>query len=256
MGKIKEQYISKTLEKSLEILKVFKNGNRLSFTQLENKLEINKTTLYRLLYTLEKYNFLRKDEQNFYELGFEVFMLSQIPTKKNMIKDISKPIMKKLVNETNLTAHLAYLENNKIFYLNKVSAGKIELHTNIGDNIPIHCTAVGKSILAFKDKENINEILDNKNLKRYTNNTICDYEQLLSHLEKVRKNKYSTDIAEHEEHFSCVAVPILNNNNEANEALSLSGLTAEINKIDLKTLVNLLNDCAKEISEKVYKQAK
>ena len=168
MKEIKEQYISKTVEKSLEILKVFKNGNRFSFTELEKELDINKTTLYRLLYTLEKDNFIRKNEQNFYELGFEIFMLSQIPTKKNILKNISEPIMKKLVNDTNLTAHLAYLENNKIYYLNKVSAGRIELNTNIGDSIPFHCTAAGKSILAFNDKERIKEILDSKELKKHT----------------------------------------------------------------------------------------
>jgi len=250
-----EKYILNTVENSLKILKLFKNNKKLSFSQIQDELNMNKTTLYRLLCTLEADNFLHRNKQKFYELGIEFFLIRKNFFKLDKIKNISKPIMKKLVKNTELTAHLAYLEGNNIFYLDKVSAGKIELNTEVGTKIPPHCTAAGKAILAYKSKEKINDVIKNNNLHEYTQNTITDYKELIAHLESTKKRGYSTDFSEHNRHFSCIAVPIFDPKKEVKNSISLSGLSVEFKNKDKNSLVNLLKEAANQISNEFYKNS-
>ena len=99
--------------------------------------------------------------------------------------------------------------------------------SRIGSSVAPHCTAQGKTILAYINEALVKEIMDNYGFKIFTPNTITNISQLFDELKKIRENGYAFDNMEHEERIQCVGVPILNKENKIQAAVSLTGLALD-----------------------------
>lgn len=148
----------------------------------------------------------------------------------------------------NETVHLGVLEDGEVLYLAKEESSQtIRMISYVGRRAPLHCTSLGKMLLAYLSTEERNRILGEKVLPRLTKNTLTDKKELEKELDKVREQGFALDREENEKDVRCVAAPIRNYQGEVIAALSIS---SPIFRID-KDAQNNLKEALIEVSEKI-----
>lgn len=121
-------------------------------------------------------------------LGFKLVEFGQTVSDNIDIRHIASSYLRQLAENTGETAHLVIKEQAEIVYIDKIeSSATIRMFSNIGKRAPMHCTGVGKAILAFLPQQEILRIVEEEVLERFTPNTIVDKENLLIHLDLIRK---------------------------------------------------------------------
>lgn len=245
---------NQSIIKAFEILKIFtREEPEKSLAQISKETGINKTTVYRFLSSLMKIGFVGQDPHTgTYHLGIKLFEIgNRVIVNKNII-EISRSILTRIVKDINITIHLATIYDNEVLYLDKIkSTQSLQMHTYIGLRVPLHCTALGKSILSRLPKDEVREMLKYVRLTARTPQTITKINDLLQNLQTVKKNGYAVDREEFEEHVLCVAVPILNNDDYPIAAISMSGNKLQINDRSIPILAGELQKASKLISEKI-----
>lgn len=234
----------KSLSKGLQVYKEIVNyGKPILAMTLCERLEINKSTMSRILKTLEEESYIRYlDNSN--EITAKI--LEDEDSKKSQIQLIvqkTKLLLEYIYKATNECAYLGVFDNNKVLYINQLdySKRKIKTRNNVGLQAPLHTNALGKSILAFGNYE-----LEKLELNQYTNNTITNKESLVVVLKEVQENGYSIDNSEYQDNMCCVAVPLFNQENILIGAVGISGSK---DRLSLKQLNFLGSTLSKIVSE-------
>jgi DNA-binding IclR family transcriptional regulator len=236
----------------LHILNLLKeNVDGLGITELSNRMELAKSTVHRLLSSLKNQGFVRQDPlSERYLLGLKLIELGSIVSQSLEIRKIANPIMSRLVQETGETSHLVVLEDGEVVYIEKIeSPYTIRMYSLIGKRAPVHCTGVGKAIIAHIPESDVRKIVEQKGLKKFTENTITTIDDLFANLQEIREKGYSLDKEEHEPGIYCVAAPILNHNGESVAGLSVSGPTMRMDEEKVKFCMDRVVFYAREISK-------
>ena len=165
------------------------------------------------------------------------------------LRDRAQPHLRKLVTETEETAHLCILEQAHVIYLDKIEPGRsVRMITRIGASNPVHCTSVGKAILAFLPEERIADVIRRTRFERFTHRTIANAEALRTELEKTKRRGYAVDDEELEEGLRCIAVPVLDAQRMPVAAVSISGPSFRVTAQKLPNIANHLLQCVRGIS--------
>ena len=245
------QSVGRALE-ILNILTQYSHG--VGVTELSNRLDVAKSTTHRLLHTLMKYNFVSQDPvtEN-YKLGTQILYISNFILENLNIRDIAKARIEALSRVTNETVHLCIHENGEVVYVDKVESNQtIRMHSRIGKRGLMHCTAVGKSILAYLDDNEVIQILLSKGMEAHTPNTITDAEQMKKELEIIRKNGYALDNIENEAGIRCIGAPIFDHYQKPIAAISISGPESRITLERIENeLIELITSTAYQISRQL-----
>lgn len=223
--KVNDLSIVQSVDRSLRILEELANSpEEMSITQISENLELNKSTVHRLLRTLVARGFvIQNPETRDYKITFKMYNLGSRWVRNLDVLEISKPYTKKLMEEVNEIVHLVVLDQDSVIYVDKVSADNtIQMASNVGNRAPLYCTAVGKSILAHMSDEEIKEYWQNEDIIKHTEHTITDFDDLVVELEKVKSLGYAQDNEENETDVRCIGAPIFDYNNEVNAAISMS----------------------------------
>ena len=156
---------------------------------------IPKSSASYILRALERRGYLRRDaESGRYQLGLKILSLGRDVQATLDIADIAQPFMCALVERVHLTSHLALLDQGEAVYVEKVDApGFFKVNTWVGRRMFVHSTSVGKVLLAWRPKEEVEEILRAQGLKKRTPKTITGITRLMAELETVRRNGYAVD---------------------------------------------------------------
>jgi IclR family transcriptional regulator, KDG regulon repressor len=218
------KYILGTVQKAFNILDLFVTRPTLSFTELRDALHLNKTTLFRLLFTLEHNHYLVRDEHGRYRLGINAFVLGNSFSRESLIRRVATPHLTALSKRIGMTVQMGFLEGTAVVILQKIDPpSSIKMFSRVGAVVPAHCTGQGKTLLAYSPKEKVGEIITTHGLTRYTPHTITTAKELFRELQAIRKRGYTIDNSEHEKHIRCVAAPVLNEQNAIEVALSITG---------------------------------
>ena len=146
-------YTATTVQKVFDILDLFKQGDQLSLQDIKERLGISRSTLFRLLYTLEKNQYLNKTETGKYELGLTLFILGNSFSMESQLKKAAAPHMRALSQRVNLSIHLGILVGTSVVILNKIDPpNRITMFSRVGIAVPAHCTGQGKTLLAFSPR--------------------------------------------------------------------------------------------------------
>jgi DNA-binding IclR family transcriptional regulator len=203
--------------------------------ELCRKLDLNKSTVHRLLSTLEATEYIRQKEENGkYCLGTKALLLGLTAVDNLKINEFAYPHLQNLVDYSGETANLAILDDGKMVYICTIDSPKaIRMHTKIGQKVPLHTSAIGKILLSGLTDTEIKEIIKRYGLTRRTPNTITDPDKLLTEIEKVRKNGYALDLEEDDEDMVCVAAKIVDRHGKIIAGISVSGpKTRVLDKMD------------------------
>ena len=240
-----------SVKRAVAILSLLGKEGRLSLTQICKTLHIPKSTTFSILETLEVERLIEKDEPTgTFSLGVRLLELGQEAQKNFELRKVASPYLQHLNYVLDETVHLTVLDDDEVLYVECFESSKrLRTYSVIGVRGPLHCTAVGKAILAFLDDDQKIRLVNKLTLERFTKTTITDKKSLLEDLERVRKRGYSVDNVEHEEGVRCVGVPVYDNKGRV--CASISGPTQRITEEKVEDLARHAKDCALDISKRL-----
>jgi len=242
---------TQALRRALSILNCFlQDTSELSLTDLSKSLSLPKGTVHRLLSALKFQNFIEQDEDSLkYRLGWGLFELGSYVDTINILKKKARPYLEALCEKSKETVHLAVLKEGNIFYIDKiVGAHKITMVTSVGLRLPSHIGGLGKSLIAFLPDDELDKIIKERELQKFTKNTIIDPNKLKDTLKRVRENGFAIDNEEFEIGLTCVGVPIKDFTGKVVAAISISGPTLRMNKDMMPYYIKLALEAGKKIS--------
>jgi DNA-binding IclR family transcriptional regulator len=243
-----------SLERALKILDVLaKNPDGLGVTEISREIDLHKSTVYRLLSTFVKWGYVDQDKKlEKYKLGLKIVELSNCILSSLGLREVARPYLEELMKYANEVVHLCVLSDGEVVYIDKVECpSTIRMYSQIGKRAPVHCTGVGKAILAFLPEEEAIRILKAKGLPQKTPNTITNLEEMLKHLEKIRELEYAVDNVEHEEGIRCVATPLFDHTNKVVASISISGPDYRVTEDRIPELAEKIKEIAQQISRKL-----
>ncbi|PRX32484.1 IclR family transcriptional regulator [Orenia metallireducens] len=244
----------KAVDRSINILEELANHqDGLGVTALANRLDIHKSSVHRLLSTLVYRGLVKQDSKtDNYKLGLKLFELGSRIFNELEIREYAKPYLEELVAETDEAVHLVIMDQGEIVYIDKVESSKaIRMNSQIGKRVPVHCSAVGKAMLAYYPELKVDQIIKEQGLAKYTENTITDASEFKEHLKQVKEQGYAIDDVEHELGIRCVAAPIFDYSGEVVSSVSVSGPTIHVTKQRVEQLAKLVKDTAMKISSQL-----
>ena len=204
-------YKVQALDRAFAVLDLLgESETPLGLAQVAASLQLHKSTAHRFLMVLERHRMVERTANGKFRLGLRLFDLGNRAIEQYDLRDRAQPHLRRLVAETEETAHLALLEAARVIYIDKIEPTRaVRMITRIGASNPVHCTSVGKAILAFLPPERAAEVLRRIRFERMTHRTIATLEALRAELEKTRRRGYAVDDEELEEGLRCIAVPVL-----------------------------------------------
>lgn len=221
----------------------------LGLAQVATSLQLHKSTAHRFLMVLERHHMVERTVGGKFRLGLRLFEYGNRAIEQYDLRDRAQPHLRKLVEETNETAHLCILEQAHIIYLDKLEPMRsVRMITRVGASNPVHCTSVGKAILAFLPEERIADVIRRTRFERFTNRTITTPEALRKEIEKTKRRGYAVDDEELEEGLRCIAVPLLDAQRHPVAAVSVSGPSFRVTAQKLPAIANCLLQCVRGIS--------
>lgn len=244
---------STAVERALAILETLDYSRRgLNISEVSRRLGFPKSSVHVLMGTLEKLGYLQRDVgTNHYFLGLKAYAFGRGMMKNLSLSDLALPHMRAVVDELRLTSHLAMLERDQAVCIQKVeSPSMICFDTYIGRRMDLHCTSVGKVILAYESADVLERFVSKKAFIRYTKNTITTPGGMRREVRKIRKLGYAIDDEEEELEVRCVAVPVFNQDAKFAAALSVTGTLGQLPLSSLPSVVNVLQLAAGEIIPK------
>jgi DNA-binding IclR family transcriptional regulator len=243
--------MSQALERGLEALLFLASRKSIGVTELAKQLDINKSTAFRVLETLQRYNMAEKNkETSKYKLGPAILKLSQQLYKNLNIISIARPLMSAYSLEVGEAVHLCILANDSAVIIEQIMTdSRITVNAKIGSREPLHASSVGKCLWAFSSEEISEKLFATVKYQSFTEHTITDEALLRAELEIIRKMGYAVDDLELSEEIRCVAAPVFNHNGEALYAIGISGPAYRIKDQRLITIASGLKNVAMKISE-------
>jgi DNA-binding IclR family transcriptional regulator len=243
----------RSVSRAIRILELLAGDGRLSAADVSRRLGLPRSSAFELLSTLEQEGLLEKDrERNLYHLGLKLFELGARAQTNLEIRRVALPFLKALNQELDETVHLAVLDDREVLYVECVESTKrLRTYSLLGVRAHLHCTAVGKAILAFLAPEEVEEVLREKGLLRFTDHTLTDLEALRADLEAIRGRGYAVDLMEHEEGFCCVGAPVRDHEGRVFTSVSVSGPFQRITPERIPQIARLVLRCTGEVSWKL-----
>ena len=244
-----------SVERAFSILELFQKTNRAehSVKEISDFLGLNKSTAFGLINTLTNLGYLFQNPENQkYALSLKLLSFSNTVKVQNIFIRTVHPFLEQLSQKYGETAHCAVEYNDSAVYIDKVGAtGSIYIGTQVGTQNDLHCTGVGKCLLAYMTPER-QERFFSGNLKTMTYHTITNSVQLRDEIQKVREQGYALDQEEYAVGLSCVAVPVFSAPDCVAFAISVSGMTPRIQMAMQNGVLPELQQIAAEIQEQNF----
>jgi IclR family transcriptional regulator, KDG regulon repressor len=259
MTRSKEQpgpiYFSQVLDRVMMILNCFTSMEpEIRFSELAERLQLHKSTLYRLLEALRSYGLIEVDgATGKYHLGLKLFELGALATGRLEITKSGAPVLEDLARQTGETAHMCILDGLDVVYVAKVEGThRFYVPTTIGRRNPAYCTGVGKAILAYLPDSQLEAYLgemSRNKVRSYTQNTITSTIQLRERLKLIRSRGYSVDDEEISEGLRCIGAPVWNYSNTVVAGVSIAGPSVRVTRRRVPDLARHVVDAADKISK-------
>jgi DNA-binding IclR family transcriptional regulator len=215
----------------LEYLAQSRRGVTLS--QLARKLNLPRSTGHALLLTYQRCGYVQRDEKTGrYNLGFRLHAVANMALGGMSLRGHAAPILQQLMLDTDLTVHLAVLEEGEVILIDRIETpGAPKLATWVGKRMGLHCTALGKALIAHLPASELDDLIQKQGLIRYNENTIASRRILKKACEEIQKMGYAVDDEEEEIGIRCIGAPVHNGAGEVVAAISISGIKSQLENI-------------------------
>ncbi len=248
------------MARAVSILKTFESaGSGMTAVQIAAKLNLNRSTVHRLLSVLEAEGLVAHDyapsgeRYSAYRLGPTLVSLGGVALRQINLRAIALPQLRALAQESGETVDLEILVGSEVMIIEEVPAEHM-LRVGVGDNIgaryPAHTTSTGKLLLAGLSEAELKAILPAK-LHALTPCTVTDKQVLREQLEEARVQGWALSWEELEAGLVAIGAPIIGQDGEIIAAVSISGPTARIERSQIKNLAALVMETTKRITQEL-----
>jgi IclR family KDG regulon transcriptional repressor len=256
-GSVKRMKVQ-VLDRALDIVELLsKEQHGLSLTDIARRLDLHKSTVYRLLQSLKDRGYIEKTAEGNYRLGMEWIELSSIHLNNLELKTEAQPLLRELAGLVNNTVFLAMHQDDEVIYIDKMEThNSLRKYSIIGTRAPLYCTALGKAMLTGRSATEIRQTFKHRKLKGYTPKTFTDVDRLVAEIDKTRARGWSIDDEEYEKGLRCIGAPIRDYRSQVIGAVSTSGSIAMIPRQKVKEIAGHVKKMALEISQRMgYRRA-
>lgn len=234
------RYNIEALARGLDILELFSpQRTSLTMTEVVSLLKLNKSTVFRLLSTLETMGYLSRDpESRRYRPSLKVLHLGYMVINSLEVRQVARPHLECLAREVEETVSLCVLDGNHVIYVDRVrNKSIVGVMLKVGSRIPSHCATVGKVLLADFTPDELDLYLKGAELTQCTSRTISDREALLAELVQARQRGYAICDGELAAGLRAAGAPIYNHQKKAIAAINVTGSSTTITIKRLKKII-------------------
>ncbi|MEC5321390.1 DNA-binding transcriptional regulator KdgR [Brenneria populi subsp. brevivirga] len=235
------------------ILQALGEEREIGITELSQRVLMSKSTVYRFLQTMKSLGYVAQEgESEKYSLTLKLFELGAKALQNVDLIRSADIQMRELSALTRETIHLGALDEDSIVYIHKIdSMYNLRMYSRIGRRNPLYSTAIGKVLLAWRDRQEVNGIFENIEFTRSTPHTLCGLDALMAQLDIVRAQGYGEDNEEQEEGLRCIAVPVFDRFGVVIAGLSISFPTIRFSEANKLEYVGILHTAGRNISEQM-----
>lgn len=210
------------LERANALLSAFSARHRtLSLSGIVMRTGLPKSTAHRTAQQMIRLGWLNYREGQ-YSLGTRMFELAGLSPVRTELREAALPFLEDLYEATHATVHLGVMDGLEILYIDKISGHhKVTSLSRVGGRMPLHCTSLGKSILAFSPPEVVREVVRH-GLTPYTGATITSPARLDRELSAVAARHVAFDRQESSVDIMCAGAPVFGPDQRVIAALSVT----------------------------------
>jgi IclR family transcriptional regulator, KDG regulon repressor len=244
----------RSVTKAIRLLDMLGDGNgAYGVSELARLVDMDKSSVSRMLRTLEQAGYVEQDPvTQRYSLGLNIGVLGYKALKRMDLRTASRPLLERLAETTGECAHIAILADRRAFYIDQAAPERgVGVDAPIGTLAPLHCTALGKILLAFQSEAVREQIMQVMSYELYTRRTMGSAEALRDHLARVRTQSVAFDDEEYSIGVRCMASPIFRYDNTVCAAIGVSGPSPRITDARISEWEPMLLETSKELSKRL-----
>ena len=254
----KSEYVIQTVVNALRLLEAFREAEELGVTDLSRRLSLHKNNVFRLLATLEECGYVeQRTDTDRYRLGVRCLELGHAFSRGRDLARHARVELESLAEVSGETAHLGALRDLEVCHLDGEQPDQLVMTSlRWGQSLPLHCTALGKVLLAAAGPEVWErferECAPDGKLPRHTPATIVDRDKFFDHLQRVAGEGLALDIEECAEGLCCAAAPVYDVTGRTVAALSISAPAFRIGEDELREqIAPLVVEAAERLSARL-----
>ncbi len=238
----------RTVERAIQIIQVIsQHPSGIGINALAAELALAKSTVSRLVATLEQHDVVQRTELGKYAIGNAPIQWVSQRSYSDVLSVRALPVLQHIAAETGEACTLCVLDGNNVLYLQQMQSQQdIQVRDWTGAQLPLHVTSAGKVLLAYASKTHLDDYLSNP-ITAYTKHTVTDSAMLNAQLASIRQQGYSYVSQEHAEGIVGIAVPVYNKRNIVIAALCIYGPEFRFDKTTIEATVALMKEQAEKL---------
>jgi DNA-binding IclR family transcriptional regulator len=233
----------------LEAIAASRNG--IALPEIARKLRIPKSSAHCILLTLLRQGYVSRSERTRrYALSSKFLHLANQAALGLRVREVAMPLLRQVSLSTGLSVHMAILECDEAVLIAKIDPpGAAPLSTWMGRRMEVHCTGVGKALLAGMSDDELHRLCGGRVFSRHNDNTITSARRLIQEVSGIRSNGYAVDDEEDEVGYRCIGVPVMDEYGTVIAAISVAGSVVQVTSENMKRLVGVLKNASETITE-------
>ena len=214
-----------SLQKALDVIdEMARDGGNIGISELSRRVGLSKNQIFRILKTLEEYEYVQQNADRSYSLSLRFFEIGQHVIKRNSLISIAAPVMDELRNITEETVNLLVRDRfHGVCVARRESLARIRMSAEVGGRYLLHAGACPKALLAFQADDLIDAVIRRYGLPAYTEHTITNPERFKEHLAQIRAQGFAESDEDIDIHAYSIAVPIYGAEETIVAAMSVAG---------------------------------
>jgi len=240
-----------TVAKALSLLEELAGSDTpLGVTELAQRLGLGKSNVHRLLQTLVELNYAKKAEGPNYVATLRMWEFGCSIVSHLALRDVARPFMRQLSDLTKETVHLSEYQRGEVLYLEKIESKEpVRAYTQLGGRAPANCTATGKILMAYLERQEIEEILSD--VTQYSPTTITDLEKFLTETSSSRARRYALNNGEWRADINGLASPVADATGTVIAAIGISAPASRLTSSEIEKYAPSVIETSRAISQQL-----
>ena len=246
-----ERYIVPSLDRAVDVLEwLAREPDGLSLGALTQKTGIPKSTLFRILVTLQRRQcVVYDDDRSRYSLGLKLWELGSAFINQSDLYRTADAYMKQLAEACGESVFLGVLDEAEVIYVRRMESPRsVAVVRKLGQRVPAYCTATGEAMLAFLAPEQVDRLLAREPLQTFNAKTVTDYDALQERLARIRQERVAVVDGEYNAELLCIASPVLDDRNRPCAALTVAMLSSQANEARIEETCVRVRQAAHRLS--------
>lgn len=226
----------------------------MTVAELSEKVALPKQTVQRMVVELERLGAVQRViPANRIALGSAMHRLAVNTLKSEQVSLITRPVLNQLVGVLEETCNIGVLANGEVVYVDRLECSwPLRVQFQPGSRVPIHCTAIGKLLLAYQPRSQRHRLITRQPLRRYTDQTITDPDKLDAQLAEIRAKGISVNQEEDCPGLMALAVPIRDQRGHVAAGLAVHAPVTRLTREHLDDVQPHLESAAQTLSQALF----